>query len=64
MESNVTFPTWKLIFQKTRLKNLTLILFVMLFVMLLVGFVADSRSVDNIMITNEILSYQESLDSE
>jgi hypothetical protein len=36
----------------------------MLFVMLLVGFVADSRSVDNIMITNEILSYQESLDSE
>ena len=62
MESNVTFPTWKLIFQKT--KNLTLILFVVLLVLLLVGFVGDSRSVDNIMITNEILSYQESLDPE
>jgi hypothetical protein len=64
MESNVTFPTWKLIFQKARLKNLTLILFVALFVILLVGFIGDSCSVDNIVITNEILYYNESLDPE
>ena len=58
------FPTWKLIFQKTRLKNLTLILFVVLFVILIISFIGNSCSVDDMMITNEILSYEQSLDPE
>jgi hypothetical protein len=58
------FPQWKLIFQKTRIKNLTLILFVVLFVILVVGFMDDSCSVDNFVITNEISSYEKSLDPE
>jgi len=58
------FPTWKLIFQKTRLKIFTLILFAVLFVILLVGFIGDSCRVDDILIRNEILSYEKSLDPE
>ncbi|QLH04862.1 hypothetical protein C5F49_05685 [Nitrosopumilus oxyclinae] len=58
------FPTWKLIFQKTRLKNLTLILFAMLFVVLMIAFFGDSCSVDHLIILNEILSYEQSLDPE
>lgn len=58
------FPTWKLIFQKIRLKFLTLILFVVLFIVLLIIFIGDSCSVDNMIITNEILSYEKSLDPE
>lgn len=54
------FPTWKLIFQKTRLKIFTLILFAVLFVILLVGFIGDSCRVDDILIRNEILSYEKS----
>ena len=58
------FPQWKLIFQKTRIKNLTLILFPVLFVILLVVYVDDSCGVDNFVITNEISSYKQSLDPE
>ena len=58
------FPRWKLIFQKTRIKNLTLILFAVLFVMLVVGYMDDSCSVNNFVITNEISSYEKSLDPE
>ena len=58
------FLQWKLIFQKTRIKNLTLILFAVLFVILVVGFMGDSCSVDNFVITNEISSYEKSLDPE
>ncbi len=58
------FPTWKLIFQKIRLKFITLILFVVLFIVLLISFIGDSCSVDNMMIVNEILSYEKSLDPE
>ena len=58
------FPTWKLIFQKIKLRNLTLILFTILFLILVIGFIGDSCSVDNIVITNEILSYEKSLDPE
>ncbi len=58
------FPQWKLIFQKTRIKNLTIILFVVLFVILVIGFMDDSCSVDNFIITNEISSYEKSLDPE
>ena len=58
------FPQWKLIFQKTRIKNLTITLFGVLFVALIVGFMDDSCVVDNFIITNEISSYEKSLDPE
>ena len=58
------FPQWKLIFQKTRIKNLTIILFGVLFVALVVGFMGDSCAVDNFIITNEISLYEKSLDPE
>ena len=58
------FPQWKLIFQKTRIKNLTVILFGVLFVVLVVGFMGDSCSVDNFIISNEISSYEKLLDPE
>ena len=58
------FPQWKLIFQKTRIKNLTIILFGVLFVVLIVGFMDDPCSVNHFVITNEISSYEKSLDPE
>lgn len=58
------FPQWKLIFQKTRIKNLTLILFAALFVILVVEYVDDSCNVDHFVIINEISSYGKSLDPE
>ena len=58
------FPQWKLIFQKTRIKNLTIILFGVLFVVLIVGFMDDPCSVNRFVITNEISSYEKSLDPE
>ena len=58
------FPQWKLIFRKIRIKNLTLILFAVLFVILVVGLMGDSCSVDNFVIRNEISSYEKSLDPE
>ena len=58
------FLQWKLIFQKIRIKNLTIILFCVLFVALVIGFMGDSCSVDNFMIISEISSYEKSLDPE
>ena len=58
------FPQWKLIFQKIRINNLIIILFGVLFVALVVGFMGDSCVVDNFTITNEISSYDKSLDPE
>jgi hypothetical protein len=58
------FPQWKLIFQKTRIKNLTLILFAALFMILVVEYVDDSCNVDHFVIINEISSYGKSLDPE
>ncbi len=58
------FPQWKLIFQKIRIKNLTIILFGVLFVVLVIGFMGDSCGVDNFIISNEIFSYEKSLDPE
>ena len=58
------FPRWKLIFQKTRIKNLTIILFGVLFVVLVIGFMDDPCSVNHFLITNEISSYEKSLDPE
>jgi len=53
-----------LIFQKTRIKNLIIILFSVLFVALVIGFMGDSCSLDNFVITNEIFSYEKLLDPE
>jgi len=58
------FPQWKLIFQKTRIKNLTIILFGVLFVVLVIGFMNDPCGVNYFVITNEISSYEKSLDPE
>ena len=58
------FLQWKLIFQKINLKFLTIILFVVLFVVILVGFTDNSCSVKNIVISNEISSYEKTLDPE
>lgn len=58
------FPQWKLIFQKTRIKNLTIILFGVLFVVLIIGFMDDSCGVDNFILLNEISTYEKSLDPE
>ena len=58
------FPQWKLIFQKTRIKNLIIILFGVLFVVLVIGFMSDPCSVNHFVITNEISSYEKSLDPE
>lgn len=64
MENNALFPQWKLILQKTRIKHFTIILFGVLFVTLVIGFMDDSCGVDNFIITNEISSYEKSLDPE
>ena len=58
------FLQWKLIFQKNNLKFLTIILFVVLFVVILVGFTDNSCNLENIIISNEISSYEKSLDPE
>jgi len=58
------FPQWKLIFQKTRIKNLTIILFGVLFMVLIIGFMDDPCDVNHFVITNEISSYEKSLDPE
>jgi len=64
MENNVMFLQWKLIFQKTNLKFLTIILLAVLFVVILVGFPDSSCNVKNIVISNEISSYEKFLDPE
>ena len=58
------FLQWKLIFQKTNLIFLTLILFVVLFVVLIFEFTSNSCNIKNIVISNEIFSYEKSLDPE
>ena len=58
------FLQWKLILQKTNLKYFTLILFVSFFVVGVLTFTNDSCSVDNLIISNEISSYEKSLDPE
>jgi len=53
-----------LIFQKTNLKYLFLLLIVSFFVVLLLGFSKNSCVVDEYLISNEITSYEKSLDPE
>ena len=58
------FLQWKLIFQKTNLKYLLIILIGSIFLLLLFDFSANSCVVDEYLISNEISSYEKSLDPE
>jgi len=64
MENNVTFLQWKLIFQKTNLKNLILIVIGILIVGILITFSGSSCGIQHMTILNEINSYEKSLDPE
>ena len=58
------FLQWKLIFQKTNLKYFVSILFLSFFVIGILAFGNDSCSIDHVIISNEIKSYEKSLDPE
>ena len=58
------FLLWKLILQKTNLKNLLLIIFGVLFVITIVGFIDHSCGIEHILILSDISSYEQSLDPE
>lgn len=58
------FLQWKLIFQKTNLKYFISILFLSFFVVGILVFDNDSCSLDNVIISGEINSYEKSLDPE
>ena len=64
MENNATFLQWKLILQKTNLKYLILILFGIFVLIAISQFTNDSCGIDHIVISNEINSYEKSLDPE
>jgi len=64
MVNNVMFPQWKLIFQKTNLRNLILLMFGLLIVILFVLFTNDSCNFERILILDDISSYEQSLDPE
>ena len=58
------FQQWKLILQKTNLKNLTLIIFGIFSVILIVVFVNFSCGVNYVLISTDISSYEQSLNPE
>ena len=58
------FLPWKLIFQKTNLKYLFLILFGVLILVGISIFANNSCSVDHILLSKDIDSYEKSLDPE
>ena len=58
------FLQWKLILQKINLKNLTLILFGILFIGIMIGFTGNSCAIEYVLIINDISSYEQSLDPE
>jgi len=64
MANNVMFPQWKLIFQKTNLRNLILLMFGLLIVILFVLFTNDSCNFERILILDDVSSYEQSLDPE
>ncbi len=64
MANNVMFPQWKLIFQKTNLRNLILLMFGILIVVLFVLFTNDSCNFERILILDDVSSYEQSLDPE
>ena len=55
---------WKLIFQKINLKNLILIGIIILIIPMLIIFSDDSCGIRHMIISNEITSYEKSLDPE
>ena len=58
------FLQWKLILQKTSLKNLILIVFGILFTLLIIFLIDYSCGVERILIFTDISSYEQSLDPE
>ncbi len=58
------FLQWKLILQKSNLIFLTIILSGVLSVVMLVGFTDNYCNVESIVISNEVYSYEKSLDPE
>ncbi len=58
------FLQWKLILQKSNLIFLTIILSGVLSVVMLVGFTDNYCNVESIIISNEVYSYEKSLDPE
>ena len=58
------FLQWKLIFQKTNLKYFISILFLSFSVLGVLMFTNNSCSVDHVIISNEIRTYEKSLDPE
>jgi len=55
---------WKLIFQKTSLRNLILIVIGISIVGILIGFSGNSCGIQHMMILNEITLYKKSLEPE
>lgn len=64
MANNVMFPLWKLIFQKISLKNLILISFIILIIVLFLSLSDNSCGIKHIQILHEINTFEESLDPE
>ena len=58
------FLQWKLIFQKTNLKYLTLILFGSIFLIEVLMLTNDSCNIEYFVISDEINSYEKSLEPE
>jgi len=64
MESCVTFLQWKLIFQKTSLRNLILIAIGISIVGIIISFSGYSCGIQHMIILSEITSYEKSLEPE
>jgi len=64
MVNSVMFLQWKLIFQKTSLRNLILIAIGILIVGILISFTGYSCGIQHMIILNEITSYEQSLEPE
>ena len=58
------FLQWKLIFQKTSLRNLILIVMGISIIGILIGFSGYSCGIQHMIILNEIASYEKSLEPE
>jgi len=58
------FLQWKLIFQKTSLRNLILIVIGISIVGILISFTGNSCGIQHMIILNEITSYEQSLEPE
>ena len=63
MGNSVTFLTWKLILQKNNLRNILLIIFGFIIIVIFFSYNA-SCGVDHMSLLNEIKIYEKSLDPE